>query len=690
MIQLARKISLIMSKRMDAVFAMAVVGIIFMMILPMPTWLVDILIAFNISLSILLIVLALYLPGPLAFSTFPAFLLITTMFRLGLSVTTTRLILLQADAGEIVEAFGNFVVGGNLVVGVVIFLIILLVNFLVITKGSERVAEVSARFTLDAMPGKQMSIDSDLRGGLLDPLEAQTKRKSLAKESQLFGAMDGAMKFVKGDAIAGIIIVLVNIIGGYFIGTMQQGMSGGEAITLYAILTIGDGLIAQIPALLIALSAGMIITRVKDDVLDKENVGKEMTEQLTSEPKAWILASVVLVFFSAVPGMPVGAFLSLSLIFGLIGGGKILLAGDDDKVADTVTEEKAVERGTSDVASFMVYEPLTMLVNPMYFGTVQFEELKNVMRQQRNNLVANYGFILPSITYEVRSNIEKDNFVFKFYEVEEVNCTFDIFKLSVSINDKARLEEMNIEFTEGRADRNEEGMLWVEKTLKDQLDSNGIETKTSLELIGVHSKKAMKNEGYQFVGIDQAKKVIDWIGADTPELAKELERILSISKFSEILQNLVRESVSLRSLKKIVEIIVKHGENERDTTTLTEMVRMGLKEQLSSSVAMGGTLSVCLLDPELEDYLRSKLRKTASGGYLELEEEEKSGFIEKVTTSCLSYLNEQKPIALVVSQDIRPFVKMLLALDVNLLPVLSYTELSPRIEVQAIDRISVD
>ena len=690
MLGIAKSFTLMMASRMDAVMALAVVGIVFMMILPLPTWLVDVLIAINISISSLLVVLALYLPGPLAFSTFPAFLLLTTLFRLGLSITTTRLILLQADAGEIVEAFGNFVVGGNLVVGVVIFLILLIVNFLVITKGSERVAEVSARFTLDAMPGKQMSIDSDLRGGLLDAKEAQAKRKSLSKESQLFGAMDGAMKFVKGDAIAGIIIVMVNIIGGYSIGTLQQGMEGADAIKLYAILTIGDGLVAQIPTLLIALSAGMIITRVKDDILDTTNVGNEMSEQLTSEPKAWLIASLVLIFFSIVPGMPSLAFWALSLFFASVGGLNMLFARKEAQEAESLKQEAKVESGTSDVANFEVYEPISLLVNSKYYGTKQAEELKTTVRKVRNNLVANYGFLLPGLTFQVQSDIEENNFQLRLYEVVEVNCTFDVRKVMVAVAEKERLDSIGVDSVQGLLERREDEFLFVDLASKALLDEHKISYKTSYESIGERCRDALKNEGYQFVGVDEAKKILVWVQSQSPELVKEFERLISIHSFSEILRNLVKESVSLRSLKKIVELIVKHGENERDTTVLTELVRMGLKEQVSGSIAMGKTLSVCLLEPTLEDYLRTKLRKTATGGFLELDEDEKLTFVSKISNSCSDYIKQKKPVALVVSQDIRPFVKNLMELDFNLLPVLSYTELSSRIEVEAFDRISLD
>lgn len=271
-------------QRKDIMLAVLLLGVIFMMILPLPTALVDVLIGINITIAVVLLMLAIYIKSPLEFSAFPVVLLITTIFRLSLSITTTRLILLQADAGQIVYTFGNFVVGGNLIVGLVIFLIITIVQFLVITKGSERVAEVSARFSLDAMPGKQMSIDGDMRAGVIDVNEARERRSVIERESQMYGSMDGAMKFVKGDAIAGLVIIFVNILGGVTIGITQKGMSAAEALQLFSVLTIGDGLVSQIPALLIAITAGMIVTRVDND--NASDMGSEIGEQVTAQPRA--------------------------------------------------------------------------------------------------------------------------------------------------------------------------------------------------------------------------------------------------------------------------------------------------------------------------------------------------------------------------------------------------------------------
>ncbi|MCY4059017.1 MAG: FHIPEP family type III secretion protein, partial [Gammaproteobacteria bacterium] len=323
------------TQRKDVLLASLLVAIIFMMILPLPTALVDVLIGTSMGIAVVLLMLAIYISSAGEFYAFPAVLLLSTLFRLALSITTTRLVLLQADAGAIIDTFGNFVVAGNLVVGMVIFLIITIVQFLVITKGAERVAEVSARFSLDAMPGKQMSIDGDMRAGVIDMDEARRRREKVEKESQLYGSMDGAMKFVKGDAIAGLIIIAINLIGGLVIGVTQRGMDLGQAMQVYSILTIGDGLVAQIPALLIAMTAGIIVTRVSTD--ETENLASDIGEQFGAQPKALLVAGALMVAFSLIPGFPAVTFLALATL--TAGTGLLLLRASSRREAGTAERE---------------------------------------------------------------------------------------------------------------------------------------------------------------------------------------------------------------------------------------------------------------------------------------------------------------------------------------------------------------
>ncbi|WP_122359568.1 FHIPEP family type III secretion protein, partial [Pseudomonas coronafaciens] len=445
-------------RRSEVVGAFFVIAIVFMMITPLPTGLVDVLIAVNICISCLLIMLAMHLPRPLAFSTFPAVLLLTTMFRLALSISTTRLILLNQDAGHIVEAFGQFVVGGNLAVGLVIFLILTVVNFLVITKGSERVAEVGARFTLDAMPGKQMSIDSDLRANLITVQEARKRRAELNKESQLFGAMDGAMKFVNGDAIAGLIIVAINMIGGISIGVIQHGMTAGDALQLYTVLTIGDGLIAQIPALLISVTCGMIITRVPNTEAGVEaNIGREIAEQITSQPKAWIIASVAMLGFAALPGMPTGVFITIAIICGA--GGLLQLQRARPKAEEQGAVAVPPEmNGKEDLRTFSPCRQFVMQFHPDQ-DSEQVEALVSEIRQRRNRLVVQFGLTLPSFVIEYVDQLPPDEFRFLVYDVPMLKATFTNTHVAVDaseLNGKALPAAIS-----GTNDRQEDQWVWL-------------------------------------------------------------------------------------------------------------------------------------------------------------------------------------------------------------------------------------
>ena len=688
-------ISQLIAKRSEVIVAFVVIGVVFIMILPLPTALVDILIALNISISAFLVILALYLPGPLAFSTFPALLLITTFFRLALSITTTRLILLQGDAGYIVEAFGNFVVGGNLVVGLVIFLILLIVNFMVITKGAERIAEVSARFTLDAMPGKQMSIDSDLRAGLLTPQMAQEKRKSLAKESQMFGAMDGAMKFVKGDSIAGIIIVVVNILGGFSIGVLQLGLPTNEAIVLYSILTIGDGLVAQIPALLIALTAGMITTRVKDDVKSDVNVGQEMAQQLSYEPKAWIISSIVLIGFAIIPGMPTAAFIVIAFIFLSIGSFRIFHKRYSKFLSIRQTQWNKMKKANQkirddiEVNDFWIYERMSISYHESLFNTPLGKKIEKSITYIRNKIVHSKGFMLPSLTVHIDNNIRDDYFVLRFYEVPVVEATIAETYIVVENIFENQLRDNNIDFIQGSDTRDESSLCWIENKHIDKIKELNIPYKNSLEKIMERTEKALLQGCHQFIGIEEAQKILKWISIELKELHKEIEKLLPPSKFADIIKNLVSESVSIKSLRKICEILSVQAATERDIDNLTEIIRISLREQICNDISVNKNINVILIEPETEEILRDSLRKTTNGGYFSLSQEDSEHLLNSIINKTETHLKENKSIALVAAQDLRRCLRNLIKTDLFELPVLSYSELSPSIKITPIDKLSL-
>ncbi|MCI4003966.1 EscV/YscV/HrcV family type III secretion system export apparatus protein [Dickeya dianthicola] len=675
-------------QRSEVVGAVIVMAIVFMMIIPLPTGLIDVLIAFNICISSLLIVLAMYLPKPLAFSTFPAVLLLTTMFRLALSISTTRQILLQQDAGHVVEAFGNFVVGGNLAVGLVIFMILTVVNFLVITKGSERVAEVAARFTLDAMPGKQMSIDSDLRAGLIDAQQARQRRENLAKESQLFGAMDGAMKFVKGDAIASLVIVFINMIGGFAIGVLQNGMAAGDAMHIYSVLTIGDGLIAQIPALLISLTAGMIITRVSADGQKTDNnIGREIAEQLTSQPKAWIISSVGMLGFALLPGMPTLVFLIISLVSlgsGLFQLWRVKQSGLQDALLadDSLPAE---QNGYQDLRRFNPTRAYLLQFHTVWQGAAAAAVLVQDIRRLRNRLVYHFGFTLPSFDIEFNPNMPEDEFRFCVYEIPQLRASFGVPLLAVP---RGQLPEATLDdgMMLGLPARDEHHLLWLtpEHPLLQQPE---LSPWSPTALILSRMENAIHRSGAQFIGLQETKSILAWLESEQPELAQELQRIMPLSRFASVLQRLASERVPLRSVRPIAEALIEIGQHERDINALTDYVRLELKAQICHQYSQDDSLTVWLLTPETEELLRDALRQTQNDTFFALTQEYAATLLGQLRHAFPPMV---PPSALIlVAQDLRSPLRILLQDEFHHVPVLSFTELESHLSINVAGRIDL-
>jgi type III secretion protein V len=683
-INVLNQIALAAMRRSEIVGAFVVLAIVFMMITPLPTWLVDILIAINICISCLLIMLAMHLPRPLAFSTFPSVLLITTMFRLALSISTTRLILLDQDAGHIVEAFGQFVVGGNLAVGMVIFMILTVVNFLVITKGSERVAEVGARFTLDAMPGKQMSIDSDLRANLISVHEARRRRSELGKESQLFGAMDGAMKFVNGDAIASLIIVAINMIGGIAIGVIQHGMTAGDAVQLYTVLTIGDGLIAQIPALLISVTSGMIITRVSNDNPGVEaNIGREIAEQITSQPKAWIIASVAMLGFAAMPGMPTAVFIVIAIICSL--GGVLQL----QRAKPKSTQEQPVavapeDNGNEDLRTFTPSRQFLLQFHPQQ-NRAQIETLVSEIRQRRNRLVVHYGLTLPSFIIETAEHLAPDEFRFSVYEVPMLKATFNQTHVAIDVDalDAGQFEHA----VAGSLERQESQWLWLPADAA-QLQQSPVETISASTLIVERMERALQACGPQFIGLQETKAILGWLESEQPELAQEMQRVLPLARFSSVLQRLASECVPLRAIRVIAETLIEHGQHERDITALTDYVRIALKSLIYNQYCGVNGLLVWLLTPESEGILRDSLRQTQTETFFALSNESSLQLVQQLRIAFP--LRTAERAVLLVAQDLRSPLRTLLQDEFHHVPVLSFAEISNVAEVKVMGRFDLE
>ncbi len=695
------------AKKVEIVAAFLIIAIVFMLILPLPIILVDILIAINISLSCLLVIISLYLEGPLAFSTFPAVLLLTTLFRLALEVATTRLILLNGDAGHIVEAFGNFVAGGNLVVGMVIFLILTVVQFLVITKGSERVAEVSARFTLDAMPGKQMSIDNDLRSNVINGDEARKRRNDLAKESQLFGAMDGAMKFVKGDSIAGLIIVVINLLGGVSIGVLQKGMAATDALQKYAILTIGDGLIAQIPSILISLTAGMIITRVSNSKSggadDSNNVGREIIQQVFGQPRSLYIASGTMLMFAAIPGMPTEVFIVLACISSSIAflSNRI---NRGDVPADTANQDAGIREQPKDqhgqvvdvVKDAKTFVPIREYVlafnsgwsrpSPAHPNIIQ---LVNSIRTAKNQLVQDFGFLMPKLHIDFHPSIAPDKYVFQIYEVPILSGSIQ-FGRHLCLNNISVLEALNVPFTLIEDEPVGSTQIWVDDAHVPLLMETGVKTKSFENILTMRLFEQFLRTCKDFFGIEEMQRVSTGMDEVMPELSKELQRSIPIPKITEVFQRLSGERVSVRNVRLIYETLVEWGAKERDPIVLSEYVRMALRRQICHQFSQNGMITAFLITPETEEIIRGAIRQNSHGSFLALDPPVAKEFLDRVAEVYQEHIYDMIPPVILASQDIRRYVRKLIETDYFTIPVLSFSELSSDMKVQPIGKIGLE
>ncbi len=679
----------------DIILAGLVVAIISLMILPLPTPLVDALIATNLSIAVTLLMLAIYIPSALSLSTFPTLLLFTTLFRLSLNITTTRQILLHAYAGKIIYTFGNMVVSGNFIVGGVVFLIITIVQFIVIAKGAERVAEVAARFTLDAMPGKQMSIDADMRAGLIDIEEAKKRRAALERESQLYGAMDGAMKFVKGDAIAGLIITAINIVGGISIGVLQKGMNVSKAIHTYSILTIGDGLVSQIPALFISITAGIIVTRVGSDEAD--NLGGDIGKQILSQPKALLVAGIIIFAFFLVPGFPKVQFIAIGIIVGTVG---YVLYKFGTKGEESVVEaqnvpalapagRKALPKKSEESEEFSLTVPLLVEVDDKVQKDIKPEVLNEELIRVRKALYFDLGVPFPGIHLRFNTSLVDGRYIILLQEIPVSEGKLAPGKLLVKENEE-NLKIMGIEFSKDGQFLPNIPTIWVDESYRDKLISAGISCMSAPQIITYHLSFILKRHAEEFIGLQETKYLLEKMEERFPELVREIQRILPIQKISEVFQRLVQEEISIRNLRTILEALIEWGQKEKDVILLTEYVRVSLKRYISYKYSGGqNILVVYLLDQDVENTVRKAIRQTSGGSYLALDPVTMKKIIDHVKKEVgdLSS-NIQRPV-LLTSMDIRRYVKKFIEQELPDLPVLSYQELTPEITIQPLGRITL-
>ncbi len=692
-----QKLALLASKRNDVVLAVMLVAIIFMMILPLPVLLVDILIAINMTISGVLLMVAMYLPSPLAFSSFPSVLLVTTLFRLGISIATTRLILLQGDAGSIITTFGNFVVGGNLVVGLVVFLILTIVQFVVITKGAERVAEVAARFSLDAMPGKQMSIDGDMRAGTIDMDEAKRRRNIVEKESQLYGSMDGAMKFVKGDAIAGLIIVTVNLLGGMLIGVLQKDLTAAKAVQTYSILSIGDGLIAQIPALFISICAGIMVTRVQSEEGGLSNVGRDIGNQIMAQPRALLIGGAIALGMGLIPGMPKAVFITLAVFLIALGIGlqprKTVnaTAGEVTEVsalqASGATQPKPRNDGTDE---FVPTVPLILDVAQDLRAGLDASSLNDELMRIRRALYFDLGVPFPGIHLRFSDNIAPQTYHILLSEVPVATGMIKPGRVMVRENEDA-LKALRLSydkdpgFLPGATES-----LWVNADLMELLNNAGMSVMDASQILTYHLAGVLRKFSADFIGVQETKFLLSAMEQRFPDLVKEALRVMPTQKIGEILQRLVSEDISVRDLRTILEALVEWGQKEKDSVLLTEYVRGALKRHISFKYASGqNMLPAYLLAPNVEETVRSAVRQTSAGSYLALDPAVGKRLVENVRKTVGQLpTSGQRPV-LLASMDIRRYLRKLIEQDLHDLQVISYQELTTEVNIQPLARIDL-
>jgi type III secretion protein V len=696
----------------DIALALVLVAIISMLIIPLPPIIIDYLIASNLTFSVMLLMIALYIPSAVHLSIFPSLLLFTTLFRLGLNISATRQILLHAYAGEIILSFGQFVVGGNFVVGGVIFLIITMVQFIVIVKGAERVAEVAARFTLDAMPGKQMAIDADMRAGIIDSNQARERRLALQKESQLYGAMDGAMKFVKGDAIAGIVITTINIVGGLIIGMAIMGMSAGDSARTFSLLSIGDGLVSQIPALLISITAGIVTTRVSSERKDS-NLGSEISQQFFKQPKALMIAAAIVMGMGVIPGFPIAPFTLLASGLGLLGyaiwsseqaeaartsapstvgstiGGS---AAEGAAVETAVRGHKAVTGGGVD--SYALTLPVILEVGKNLTGEIQrtgktqgFIEL--MIPRMRQALYADLGVRFPGVHVRTDSpNLVGDEYLIHLNEVPVVRGKV-IESHFLTNETEENLKRYNLPFI---SYKNSLGLpsLWVEKKYKEVLEKAGIRHWNSLEVMILHLSYFFRHYANEFLGIQEMKSMLEFMEKAFPDLVREVTRLIPLQKMTEIFKRLTQEQISIKDLRTVLESLCEWAQTEKDPVLLTEYVRASLKRYISYRYSQGqSVLSVYVLDPEIEDLVRGAIKQTSAGSYLALDPDSVQLILQSVrTTVTTPPPGGQLPVIL-TAIDVRRFVRKLIELEFPDISVVSYQEIVPEIRIQPLGRIQI-
>ncbi|WP_373898330.1 flagellar biosynthesis protein FlhA [Haloimpatiens sp. FM7315] len=672
-----------LKKRADIIVAFGVMAIVLMMIIPLPTWLLDILIAINITIATMIILLTMFTTEVLQFSAFPTMLLITTLFRLGLNISSTRLILREANAGKIIEAFGNFVTGNNYIVGITIFLILIIIQFVVITNGAGRVSEVSARFTLDAMPGKQMSIDADLNSGLITETDARERRKKLQMEADFYGAMDGASKFVKGDAIAGIIITLINIIVGIIVGTVSMGMPIAESAKTYVTLTVGDGLVSQIPSILISTASGILVTRSAGE----ENFGSIVTSQLTRFPKVLAIAASILLLLSFVPGLPKPVFIILAITVG--SSAYFMYKDDKDKVIKQIETEQQENieienKEPENVASLIQVEPMEIEIG---YGLIPLADeasggdLLQRIASVRRQCAIEMGIIVQPI--RIRDNLQLNTNEYQVKIRGTVVSKGDVMpSMLLCMNPTG--EELDIQGIKTIEPTFGLPALWINKDEKEDAEIKGFTVVDPTTVMVTHLTETIKSHAFELLGRQETKIIIDSVKEKYNTVVEELiPDLMTIGEVQKVLQNLLREKVSIRDMVTILETLADYSTNTKDLEILTEYVRMSLSRSICNSLLdVNRSIVVATLDPSIEELIGNSIQKSIQGSFPAVDPDTTQKIFNSMKNIIDTvYFNDNQPVFL-VSPRIRPSFRKLTELVYPGIIVLSLNEIPNDVEIR--------
>ncbi|MEW6426833.1 MAG: flagellar biosynthesis protein FlhA [Thermodesulfobacteriota bacterium] len=677
--------------------ALGVVGTLMVMIIPLPTMALDLLLSLGITMGLVILLMAMYNTNPLDFSSFPSLLLVTTLYRLSLNIASTRLILLHGHegtgaVGQVIQSFGNFVVGGNFGVGLIIFLIMVLINFIVITKGSGRIAEVAARFTLDAMPGKQMAIDADLNAGLIDEGEAKRRRREVARQSEFYGAMDGASKFVRGEAVASLVIMAINILGGLAIGAFMQGMDLVSALETYTLLTIGDGLVSQIPSLIISTSAGIIVSRAASDA----SMGKEFSRQFTQQPQALAVASGIILLFSLVPGLPHVPF----VILGSATGGLAWLAfQQQEKIREEEGREeekrKAEEPSPGSPEAVASLLPLDILQLEVGYGLIplvdekQEGDLLERIRGIRRQFATDTGLIVPPMHVRDNLQLRPDEYALLLKGVEIARGEIMVGSLLAMDSGAARRQIEGIPTKEPAFGLS---AVWISTDKKDEAQLAGYTVVDPSTVIATHLTEILRGHADELLGRQDTQKLLDNLAQSYPKVVEELvPGLLPLGGVQKVLQNLLRERVSIRDMLTICETLADYAPMTKDPDILTEYVRRKLARHIVSSlVDEENSLHALTIETRIEDLLRESLQKSDQGYFLNLEPNLAQRLIKSVQEEAERVSGEGYQPIILCSPAVRRHLWQLLSRFISQIVVLSNTELTSRVMIKSLGTIELN